>query len=174
VERAAQVLPAAAAPPVAPALSRHDASPSQGPMPAAPMQASPTAARPAAAPYAAGMVPPRAAPQLEPLWPEAPEVAPPASAWAAMAAAAPAGMAEPWQPRAAPARAETVREAPAQAEDAGPGAASGVVEGRLEIDGAALGRWIAEHLAREAGRPPQGMTGVDPRLGLPWAGALQG
>lgn len=48
------------------------------------------------------------------------------------------------------------------------------IEGRLEIDGALLGRFVAEHLAREAGRPPSGMTGFDPRLSPEWAGALQG
>ena len=49
-----------------------------------------------------------------------------------------------------------------------------VLEGRLEIDGALLGRFVAEHLAREAGRPPSGMTGFDPLLSPQWAGALQG
>lgn len=49
-----------------------------------------------------------------------------------------------------------------------------VLEGRLEIDGALLGRFVAEHLAREAGRPPAGMTGFDPLLSPQWAGALQG
>ncbi len=48
------------------------------------------------------------------------------------------------------------------------------IEGRLEIDGALLGRFVAEHLAREAGRPPSGMTGFDPLLSPEWAGALQG
>ena len=49
-----------------------------------------------------------------------------------------------------------------------------VLEGRLEIDGALLGRFVAEHLAREAGRPPAGMTGFDPLVSPQWAGALQG
>ena len=49
-----------------------------------------------------------------------------------------------------------------------------VLEGRLKIDGALLGRFVAEHLAREAGRPPSGMTGFDPLLSPQWAGALQG
>jgi hypothetical protein len=37
----------------------------------------------------------------------------------------------------------------------------------LHIDGAALGRWTIEHLARTLGKPTTGMTGVDPRLTLP-------
>ncbi len=49
-----------------------------------------------------------------------------------------------------------------------------VLEGRLEIDGALLGRFVAEHLAREAGRPASGMTGFDPLVSPQWAGALQG
>ena len=49
-----------------------------------------------------------------------------------------------------------------------------VLEGRLEIDGALLSRCVAVHLAREAGRPPSGMTGFDPLLSPQWAGALQG
>ncbi len=67
--------------------------------------------------------------------------------------------------------------APAQAaagdQEAGQGEER-VLEGRLEIDGALLGRFVAEHLAREAGRPPSGMTGFDPLLSPQWAGALQG
>lgn len=49
--------------------------------------------------------------------------------------------------------------APADAADA---AQVQALEGRLEIDGAALGRFIAEQLGREAMRPPAGMTGFDP------------
>jgi hypothetical protein len=37
----------------------------------------------------------------------------------------------------------------------------------LHIDGAALGRWTVQHLARTLGKPTPGMTGVDPRAGLP-------
>jgi|GEM_PF-3633511 len=76
--------------------------------------------------------------------------------------AEPRGVAAPWpeagEPDAAVAGAETER----------------AIEGRLEIDGALLGRFVAEHLAREAGRPPSGMTGFDPLLSPEWAGALQG
>ena len=48
------------------------------------------------------------------------------------------------------------------------------LEGRLEVDGALLGRFVAEMLGREAGRPPSGMTGFDPSVSPAWAGALQG
>jgi hypothetical protein len=37
----------------------------------------------------------------------------------------------------------------------------------LHIDGAALGRWTVQHLARALGKPTTGMTGVDPRVTLP-------
>jgi hypothetical protein len=37
----------------------------------------------------------------------------------------------------------------------------------LHIDGAALGRWAVQHLARTLGKPTAGMTGVDPRMNLP-------
>ena len=76
-------------------------------------------------------------------------------------------------------RAEAVREAVVSATGQGvePAAqpdAERVTEGRLEIDGASMGRWLTQHLAREAGRAPAGMTAVDRRMSVPWAGALQG
>lgn len=37
----------------------------------------------------------------------------------------------------------------------------------LHIDGAALGRWTVQHLARTLGKPTTGMTGVDPRAVMP-------
>lgn len=37
----------------------------------------------------------------------------------------------------------------------------------LHIDGAALGRWAVQHLARTLGKPTTGMTGVDPRVTSP-------
>jgi hypothetical protein len=37
----------------------------------------------------------------------------------------------------------------------------------LHIDGAALGRWTVQHLARILGKPTTGITGVDPRMTLP-------
>ena len=46
--------------------------------------------------------------------------------------------------------------------------------GVLEVDGALLGRFIAEQLGREAGRPPAGMTGFDPLVSPAWMSAYQG
>jgi hypothetical protein len=39
-------------------------------------------------------------------------------------------------------------------------------EGKLMLDGRELGRWVIDLLAREAGTPPNGVTGPDPRLSL--------
>jgi len=50
----------------------------------------------------------------------------------------------------------------------------GAVEGELHVDGALLGRFVAEMLGREAGRPQAGMTGFDPLVSPAWPGALQG
>ena len=47
-------------------------------------------------------------------------------------------------------------------------------EGRLIIDGTALGRWIIDHLTREIDRPSAAGTAVDPRMGRNWPGPLQG
>ena len=46
--------------------------------------------------------------------------------------------------------------------------------GVLKVDGALLGRFIAEQLGREAGRPPAGMTGFDPLVSPAWMSAYQG
>lgn len=46
--------------------------------------------------------------------------------------------------------------------------------GDVFLDGTRLGHWIGTHLAREAGRPPSGNTGFDPRLGIAWPGTQQG
>ena len=46
--------------------------------------------------------------------------------------------------------------------------------GVLKVDGALLGRFIAEQLGREAGRPPSGMTGFDPLVSPAWMSAYQG
>jgi hypothetical protein len=62
---------------------------------------------------------------------------------------------------------------PVQGEE-GAEAEERAMQGTLEIDGALLGRFVAEHLAREAGRPASGMTGFDPLVSPQWAGALQG
>jgi hypothetical protein len=117
---------------------------------------------PAAAPILAMAEAPGVAPSVAPLVAEPARASAPPSWSAAPVAAVP-------RPAAAP-----QASAPRGFDDEAAGGAPQVMEGRLEIDGAALGRWIAEHLAREAGRPPAGMTGVDPRLALPWAGAMQG
>ncbi len=52
---------------------------------------------------------------------------------------------------------------PAQAASEGP---SG---GDVYLDGTLVGRWIADHLAREATRPPAGATGFDTRLTPAWS-----
>ena len=57
--------------------------------------------------------------------------------------------------------------------DAADGRAPGV-GGVLKVDGALLGRFIAEQLGREAGRPPAGMTGFDPLVSPAWMSAYQG
>jgi hypothetical protein len=44
----------------------------------------------------------------------------------------------------------------------------------MVVDGTRLDRWLADHLAREAGRPQAGGTGFDPRLTPAWPGTLQG
>jgi hypothetical protein len=109
----------------------------------------------------------------------APPAAPPARGWEAMASewaapsAAPPGLVEVSIPvqsaPGGPAAEAGAPEAPEPSRDE-----ERAFEGRLEIDGALLGRFIAEHLAREAGRPPSGMTGFDPLLSPEWNGALQG
>ena len=40
--------------------------------------------------------------------------------------------------------------------------------GDVYLDGALVGRWLADHLARESTRPPAGPTGFDTRLTPPW------
>lgn len=51
---------------------------------------------------------------------------------------------------------------------------SGPTGGDVFLDGARVGTWLADHLAREAGRPQMGGTGFDPRLTPAWPGTLQG
>jgi hypothetical protein len=43
--------------------------------------------------------------------------------------------------------------------------------GHVFLDGQLVGRWMREHLAQMAARPPSGSTGFDPRLGMIWPGA---
>jgi hypothetical protein len=44
----------------------------------------------------------------------------------------------------------------------------------LILDGASLGRWMDQRLARAVSRPPSGVTGFDPRLTPVWSGASIG
>jgi hypothetical protein len=53
-------------------------------------------------------------------------------------------------------------------------AAAGPVQGDVYLDGTRMGRWMADHLAREADRPQTGVTGFDSRLGLAWPGSMHG
>ena len=53
-------------------------------------------------------------------------------------------------------------------------AASGPVQGDVYLDGARVGRWMSDRLAREVNRPQGGVTGFDPRLGPAWPGSLHG
>jgi hypothetical protein len=50
----------------------------------------------------------------------------------------------------------------------------GPMQGDVYLDGTRMGRWIADRLAREAGRPAGGGTAFDPRMGVAWPGSLQG
>lgn len=56
-----------------------------------------------------------------------------------------------------------------------PAASSQVKEtsmrGDVFLDGARVGRWMSEQMAREAGRPNTGPTGFDPRRSPAWPGA---
>jgi hypothetical protein len=53
-------------------------------------------------------------------------------------------------------------------------ATSSTLQGDVYLDGTRLGQWVADRLARDAGRPQSGTTGFDPRLGPAWPGAQQG
>ena len=43
--------------------------------------------------------------------------------------------------------------------------------GTIILDGALLGRWVMDRLARQASRPVAGTTGIDPRINATFAGA---
>jgi hypothetical protein len=43
--------------------------------------------------------------------------------------------------------------------------------GTIVIDGAEMGRWMADYLAHAASRPPSGGAAFDPRMAPVWAGA---
>jgi hypothetical protein len=53
-------------------------------------------------------------------------------------------------------------------------ASSGPAQGDVYLDGARVGRWMSDRLAREVDRPQTGVTGFDPRLGPAWPGSLHG
>ena len=138
-----------------------------------------------------------------PVAPTAPAEAPPLGkdvvsvTFAAFAPAAPpvptgqAMMATAEAPRAAAALGQAAMEAmPAAAPMPGAGAAvapprayapaansrteGGPTGGDVFLDGARVGTWLADHLAREAGKPQTGATGFDPRMSPAWPGTLQG
>jgi hypothetical protein len=48
--------------------------------------------------------------------------------------------------------------------------ASTQLSGEVTLDGARVGRWMADQLARGAARAPSGGTGHDPRQGMVWPG----
>lgn len=56
-----------------------------------------------------------------------------------------------------------------------PGAGSrsqdGAMRGDVFLDGAKVGRWMSERMARDAGRPNAGPTGFDPKRSVAWPGA---
>ena len=51
---------------------------------------------------------------------------------------------------------------------------TGPTGGDVYLDGARMGRWIAERMARAASRPQGGTTGFDGRMGPAFPGTLQG
>lgn len=57
---------------------------------------------------------------------------------------------------------------PAQASGGGP------VSGDVHLDGVRMGRWVADRMARELGRPQTGSTAFDPTRSPRWPGTLQG
>jgi hypothetical protein len=76
-------------------------------------------------------------------------------------------------PRLAPPPAASPPPPAAAAPVASP-ASTGPVQGDVYLDGARVGRWLSDHLAREANRPQTGVTGFDSRLGLAWPGSMHG
>ncbi len=47
-------------------------------------------------------------------------------------------------------------------------------QGTIFLDGTLLGRWMIDHLARQATRPASGTTGIDPRINATFPGAPSG
>lgn len=60
---------------------------------------------------------------------------------------------------------------PSSSEQPPLGPISGARQGTIVVDGASLGRWILDHLAREASRPAGGTTAFDPRISPTYPGA---
>jgi hypothetical protein len=48
------------------------------------------------------------------------------------------------------------------------------MSGEIILEGAHVGRWVADMLAEMASRPPNGTTGFDPRIGPSWPGMVGG
>ncbi len=173
--RAVEMLPSPAVPeaPAAPASlppARVDWQRTDWPaLAAVPGVAAPVASAPASFPLEAVAAPP--VPELPSA---APAAEPEAPGWAGAQRHSAAPPALPPSLLLPPDFAEPAMPGRAEPEAAAERDEERVLEGRLEIDGALLGRFVAEHLAREAGRPPSGMTGFDPLLSPQWAGALQG
>jgi hypothetical protein len=93
--------------------------------------------------------------------------APAASSGATMAAGS-------WLPparRIAPAAAMVARKDPP---GEGASASAGPIGGDVYLDGAHVGRWIADWLGKESVRPQGGLTGFDPRVSPAWPGSLHG
>ena len=91
--------------------------------------------------------------------------------------ASPPAMFAPWADSVAPTEAGPAAATPSapdltpsgggasEATATAPLADAGGGEGQLMLDGSLLGRWVIEHLSREADRPPAGGTAFDPRQG---------
>ncbi len=84
------------------------------------------------------------------------------------ASVAPGVVAAPGAAAVAPPMASAAPSAATARERAGP------MQGDVFLDGARMGRWMADVLAREASRPQSGSTQFDPRMGVAWPGTLQG
>jgi hypothetical protein len=98
----------------------------------------------------------------EPFRPPAWDVVPPSSPATTSSAQASAGVASAPAALAMPA-------VPVAA-----AASTGPAQGDVFLDGARVGRWMSDRLARDVDRPQSGVTGFDPRLGAAWPGSLHG
>jgi len=91
---------------------------------------------------------------------------------------APLVVREPFRPpawEAVPPRAPTTAsDAQMPAAPVAAATSTGPAQGDVFLDGARVGRWMSDRLARDVDRPQSGMTGFDPRLGPAWPGSLHG